>query len=179
MDLVFIHGPGAVGKLTVGRALTARTGLPLFHNHLVVDTVLAVFAFGSPPFVRLRHAMWLAMFDEAAKAGQSLIFTFAPENSVPRSFIQEVVESVGKHGGQVRFVELTCALAVQEARIEDPSRAAYRKLNSLAQARALRAAGAAEFPPLPAEVTIDTGALSPEEAAERIATALARPRVSA
>jgi len=30
--LVFIVGPGAVGKMTVGTEFAARTGLTLFHN---------------------------------------------------------------------------------------------------------------------------------------------------
>jgi hypothetical protein len=175
VDLVFIHGPGAVGKLTVGQALANRTGLPLFHNHLIVDAVLAVFPFGSPEFVRLRHAMWLAMFDAAAKAGRSMIFTFAPESSVPASFVRETVETIERSGGKVRFVALTCADAVREARIEAPSRKAWRKLSSLALARELRAAGADVFPALPAELSLDTGALGPDEAAARIAEALGLP----
>ena len=44
MELIVLHGPPAVGKLTVGREASALTGFPLFHNHLVVDTVTA----GSP-----------------------------------------------------------------------------------------------------------------------------------
>ena len=47
MQLIFIYGQVAAGKLTVARALAARTGLALFHNHLVVDAVAAVFPFGS------------------------------------------------------------------------------------------------------------------------------------
>jgi hypothetical protein len=175
MDLIFLHGPGAVGKLTVGQALAARTGLPLFHNHLVVDAALAVFLFGSPPFVRLRHAWWLSMFDEAARAGQSLIFTFAPESSVPEGFVAEVTRTVERSGGRVRFIGLVCDDQVREGRIEAPSRAAWRKLNSLALARRLKAAGAGAYPPLPAELTLDTGKLSAEAAAERIAEFLGLP----
>lgn len=48
MRLVFIHGPAASGKLTVAKELAALTGYPLFHNHLIVDALLAVFPFGSP-----------------------------------------------------------------------------------------------------------------------------------
>src|SRR5580692_9730140 len=103
MQLVFLHGAGAVGKLTVGQALAAHTGLALFHNHLVVDAALSVFPFGDPEFVRLRHEWWLAMFDVAAEAGRSLIFTFAPEASVPESFPAEAMAAVERHGGRVRF----------------------------------------------------------------------------
>ena len=54
MDLVFLFGPPAVGKLTVARAPAARTGLKLFHNHLVLDAITAVFDFKSPAYLRLR-----------------------------------------------------------------------------------------------------------------------------
>jgi hypothetical protein len=43
MKLVFIDGQIASGKLTVGRDLADLTGLPLCHNHLIVDAVGAVF----------------------------------------------------------------------------------------------------------------------------------------
>jgi hypothetical protein len=39
MRLVYIHGPAASGKLTVGRELQKLSGFALFHNHLVVDTL--------------------------------------------------------------------------------------------------------------------------------------------
>ncbi|WP_210505209.1 hypothetical protein [Naasia sp. SYSU D00057] len=44
MEMVFIHGPAASGKLTTARALAERTGFALFHNHLVVDALLALAA---------------------------------------------------------------------------------------------------------------------------------------
>jgi len=175
MDLVFIHGPAAVGKLTVARALAARTGLPLFHNHLVVDAAHAVFEFGSPPFRRLREMMWLAVFDEAARAGRSLIFTFAPESTVRPQFIQEAAHSIERAGGRVRFVQLTCPVDEQERRVDAPSRAAFGKLRSVETLRRLRAEGAQDFPPLPAEIVIDTGVMAPDAAARAIAYALALP----
>jgi hypothetical protein len=179
VDLVFIHGPAAVGKLTVATSLAALTGLKLFHNHLVVDAVHAVFDFGSPPFVRLREAMWLQTFEAAAAEDRSLIFTFAPEDTVRFAFIDSAVAVVEAAGGRVRFVELTCPVEEQERRVEAPSRAAFGKLRSLELLRSLRARGSQDFPPLPAEVTIDTAIFQPAEAAERIAAALALPRVSA
>jgi hypothetical protein len=76
VKLVFLHGPPGVGKLTVGRELAAITGYGLFHNHLVVNALLAVFEFGSPAFVELREEIWLAVFERAGDAGvPGLIFT--------------------------------------------------------------------------------------------------------
>ncbi len=173
MRLVFIHGPAASGKLTVARELAALTGLPLFHNHLVVDALLAVFPFGSPAFVELREAMWLDVFKAAAAEGRSLIFTFHPEASVAPDFPERVARLVEAAGGGVDFVALVCAPEVVEARVEAASRQASGKLSSLALLRELEAKGAFAYPPLPpAAVEVDTGAMAPAEAAARIADAL-------
>lgn len=173
MRLVFIHGPAASGKLTVARELAAITGLPLFHNHLVVDALLAVFPFGSPAFVELREKMWMDVFRAAAADGRSLIFTFHPEASVVPDFPERVVALVEQAGGQVDFVALTCARAIVEARLEAPSRRASAKLSSVALYRELAAQGAFTYPALPAtRVAVDSGAMRPAEAAERIRAAL-------
>lgn len=82
MDLVFLHGPAASGKLTIARALDARVGFPVFHNHLVVDLLTTVFPFGSDPFVRLREQFWTSVFADAARVDRSISFTFTPEATV-------------------------------------------------------------------------------------------------
>lgn len=169
MDLIFIHGPAASGKLTVARALGRQTGIRVFHNHLVVDALTAAFDFGSEPFVRLREAFWLSVFGEAAKTKESLIFTFAPERTVRASFIAATTQTVEQAGGHVRFVALTVSDAEQERRIDAASRQEFGKLKSRALLRELRAAGAFDFPPLPdSGLTIDTDAATPEDVAGQI-----------
>ena len=173
MRLVFIHGPAASGKLTVARELATLTGLPLFHNHLVVDALLAVFPFGSPAFVELREKMWMDVFRAAAAEGRSLIFTFHPEASVAPDFPARVVALIEATGGRVDFVGLGCAPEVVEARVEAASRQASGKLSSFALLRELEAKGAFDYPPIPARIEIDTGAVEPAEAATRIRDGLA------
>ena len=168
MNFIFLHGPPACGKLTVARALSERTGIPVFHNHLVVDALSAVFAFGSEPFVRLREEMWLAVFAAAATEDRSLIFTFAPERTVRPSFVPNAVEAVESKGGRVRFVALSCSAEILAERVEDNARAAHGKLRSAALLRELTAAGAFDVAPPPQDLMLDTGVLSPEDAADRI-----------
>ena len=176
VQLIFIHGPVAVGKLTVGRELQALTGLRLFHNHLVVDALLAVFPFGSGPFVRLREHVWVEVFREAAANGASLIFTFTPEPTVNERFAERVEQVVAGLGGTVRFVELTCPPDEQERRIEMPSRAEFLKLRSLETFRAVRRADADRPVARPrADLVIDTGLNPPAASARRIADAFALP----
>jgi gluconate kinase len=172
MKLIFIWGSAASGKLTVAQALAAQTGIALFHNHLVVDALLEKFEFGEPEFVRLREAMWMTVFDTAAKSGQSLIFTFAPEPTVERGFAERVKAVIEAHEGEVRFVRLLVSRETQEGRIANESRQAFRKLVSLDMLRELRAGfedSEAEMPA--ADLVIDTELDEPHAAAWQIADA--------
>jgi hypothetical protein len=172
MDLVFLHGPPAVGKLTVARALAARTGLKLFHNHLVLDAVTAVFEFRSPGYVRLRESIWLDVFEAAAREGVSLVFTFVPETTLSPDFPWRVNRRVEAAGGRVRFVALICPIDNLDARIAAPSRAEFAKLRDVGQMRELREQGWLDYPMPPPELTVDTAALSPDEAAAAIQSEL-------
>ena len=169
MDLIFLHGPAAVGKLTVARELAHITGFRLFHNHLTVDGLRAVFDFGTEPFIVLREQVWLAVFREAAQRNVSLIFTFAPERTVGASFIQDTIDTVESAGGRVLFVALACPIDELERRIESTSRAAFGKLRSRALFRELQQTGAFAYPQLPdSGLSIDTSQMSACEAAGKI-----------
>jgi hypothetical protein len=170
MGLVFIYGPAAVGKLTVARELSRLLGARLFHNHLVVDALTAVFEFGSEPFVELRESIWLSVFREAARRKIPLVFTFTPERTVRPGFVQDAIDAVESEGGRIVFVELTCPRAVLESRVESSSRAEFGKLRSLELFRELQSTGAFDYPRLPGPtVSVDTSLCSPQEAAQRIA----------
>jgi hypothetical protein len=173
MKLIFLFGPAAAGKLTVGRELAALTGIALFHNHLIVDAVGAVFPFGSPTFIALRERFWIDVFTEAAKEGRSLIFTFAPEDTVASDFPQRVKALIQSLGGEVVFVGLTVAELEQERRIAAPSRSAFGKLTSLELLRELRQQFNAAMAAMPEPIImIDTSAIGPEDAARAIARAV-------
>jgi chloramphenicol 3-O-phosphotransferase len=173
MKLVFLHGAPAVGKLTVARELANLTGLRLFHNHLTVDLVSSLFSFGTEPFILLREQIWLAAFAAAARQQVSLIFTFNPERTVRDRFIQDAIEAVEPSGGKVVFIELTCAEAELERRIEDASRREFGKLASTEQYRSLKEAGAFHFPKLPNGLSLDTTSQSAAETARLISDYLA------
>ena len=165
MKLIFLHGPPAVGKLTIGRELEALTGFGLFHNHLTVDLVSSLFLFGSEPFIRLREQVWLAAFAEAVRNDVSLIFTFAPEHTVRERFVQETIDLVVAGDGQVIFVQLTCSEEELDRRVEEASRKELGKLSSAEQYRSLREAGAFQFPKLPEGLSLDTTSRSLAETA--------------
>ena len=178
MKFIFLHGPPAVGKLTIARELAALTGWRLFHNHLTVDLVLSVYDFGTPGFIALREQIWLAVIRRAlADRLPGLIFTFNPENTVPQRFIDELFAEITSSGGEVIPIELTASEAEIERRLASDSRKHYRKLVDLELYRSLRAAGTFSTPTIPGTVLrIDTGIapVSPAIAARQIADFLAR-----
>lgn len=177
MKLIFIYGMPAVGKLTVARELARLTHLPLFHNHLVVDTVLSLFEFGTPPFVELREKIWLEMFTKAVESElPGLIFTFAFDRTVTRSFIEDLQQAVKAPNGEIAFVELTCEHNEQEKRLTDASRKTFGKLSSLELYRELNAAGAFVDPGIPSGgLTIDVTERKPSDTAIMIARTLGLP----
>ncbi len=173
MKIIFVYGSAAAGKLTVSRELAKLTGLPVFHNHLVVDAVSAVFPFGTEPFIRLREKFWLQTFAEAARVRQSLIFTFAPEATVDAGFPERVRAAIEPFGGSVVFVALTVSPEEQERRIVNTSRSEFGKLTSLELLRELRDSFDASLADMPvAELAIDTTTCVPVDAAQRIAAYL-------
>lgn len=169
MRLIFIYGPVASGKLTIARRVSDRTGFALFHNHLIVDAVAAVFPFGSEPFCRLRERFWLETFEAAAAVGQSLVFTFAPEPTVAADFPDRAARLIEAAGGRTDFVALTVRPEEQERRLVDPSRRAFGKLMSTGILRDLRVAmdECMQAMPTPA-LRLDTDAMTPEAAADAI-----------
>lgn len=174
MKLIFLHGLPGVGKLTVARELAKLTGFKLFHNHLVVDLVVSLYEFGSPPFVELREKIWLDVFSQTATTGlNGLIFTFAYDRTVRDSFVENTRRIVESNGGEVIFVELKCSPEEMEIRITDPARQKFSKLNSVEHFRELQAAGAFVDPGIPQErLVVETTELSGSEAAQRIVSLL-------
>jgi len=173
MRVVFIHGPAASGKHTIGALVAQALEVPLFHNHLAVDAALALFEFGSPGFRRMRAAIWTTAFEQAAASDRSFVFTFHPEASVDPALIEAMVASVRERGGEVVFVELSCSPAAIAQRLGQPSRHRFGKLTDPDLYRRIEESGGFAFPPLPAAaLRVDTEALTPEQSAAAIVAAL-------
>jgi hypothetical protein len=111
--LIVLFGPPAVGKMTVGRALAERTGLRLFHNHLTIEPVLAIFPFDSPPFARLVRSFREQIFDEVARSDlPGLVFTcmWSLDDERDKRFVDGVCDRFRARGAAVHFVELYATL---------------------------------------------------------------------
>ncbi len=118
MHFVCVFGPPAVGKMTVGRALTELTGFKLFHNHMSVEPILEVFDFGSPPFGRLVTEIRRRVVEEAVGELPGLVFTYvwALDDAGDAQQVSGLVKIVESGGGTVHFVELAAPFDVRRAR---------------------------------------------------------------
>lgn len=169
MKLVFIYGPPAAGKLTIARKVAEQAGIALFHNHLIVDAVGAVFPFGSEQFRRLREKFWFETFEAAVKEERSLIFTFLPEQTVRSDFAQRVLDLVSEHGGKTIFVKLDLSREAQLERLANPDRGKFGKLQDTSILEANFDQFEAQIAAMPSpHLTINTDKMEPGAAAHQI-----------
>jgi len=179
--LIYVYGPPASGKLTVATRLSELTGIPLFHNHLTVNALRPVFAFGSPPFVEAVWAMRRGVFEAAARAGISLIYTnnSAWSGPDPRARFEAAAEAarqiMASHGGRTVFARLTASQSALQERVANESRRSHGKLVDVARLRELLA-DLDPSPLHPDDLLIDTGQMDPEESARTIMAALENSR---
>ena len=189
--LVMLIGPPAVGKMTVGHALAALTGFRLFHNHHTIDLALRFFPFGSAPFGRLVGEFRRRVFEEVAASDlPGLIFTFvwAFDDPHDAAAVEAWSEIFRARGGRVVFAELEATQAERLRRNETEFRLAEKPFKrDLAASRARLLADDARyqlnsggvFDDRPDWFRLETTAVAPEVAADRILTQFSLPRASA
>jgi hypothetical protein len=169
VKLIFLYGPHAVGKYTVGQALAERTKYKLFHNQYSVDMVKSIFPERDHPRSECLKAVRIFMLGKAAEYGRDTIFTLAYSGRVDDDFVSQVVAAAERHEGQVCFVRLTAPVPVLLDRVGNSSRVKARKISSQADLQQVLATrDMDQFIPRPGQLSIDTSQMSPERAAARI-----------
>ena len=187
--LVVIVGPPAVGKMTVGLALSEITGFPLFHNHLGIEAVLPVFPFGSEPFGRLVSNFRFDVFREVAASelpGLIVTYVWAFDQAADREYVDRMRATFEEKGWCTAFVELEADLEARLRRNQETSRLGAKpsKRDLVASRERLldnekryRLNSGSEVPfPLPHHLRIDNTEVPPLEAAERIVQHFGLPR---
>ena len=178
MRLLILFGAQAVGKMTVGQALTRITPLKLFHNHMTIEPVLELFdTFHSRAILRLRDVI----FEEFAQSGQyGMIFTvqWALNCQEDWDYIAHIVSIFEQAGAQADYCELIAPLDVRlqrnvtENRLRekpskrDTGRSEWLIMNAEAEYRNVSEPGEMPFERY---LRLENTNLSPEAAAERIA----------
>jgi hypothetical protein len=179
-DLIIVIGPPAVGKMTVGRALSDRTGYPLFHNHMSIELALQFFPFGTDGFRRISETIRKTVFDSVRDSElPGLIFTFAwafnePDDRRYMERLSNAWQSVP--GNALYFLELAASDAARAERNRHPDRLAEKpSKRDLHRSEALRARhdrdyrfnSDDQFPLEHPHLMIDNTTLPPAAAADR------------
>ena len=174
--LVFLYGPPAVGKTTVGRMVAEQMNYRFFFNHLTVPAARAIFPDASllhydPRHRSLLHQLRKDALAAAAQANFDTVFTMAYSGEIDDAMVAEIVHEFTKRGGRVCFVELHAPEDVLMQRVEDPSREALH-LGKMTSREHLRKAlemrdmmASVSYPDI---LKIDTSVLSPERSAQAI-----------
>ena len=131
MKLVLLYGPPAAGKLSVAGHLAALTGFKVFHNHSSIDLAESVFERGTPAFGRVVTGVRRLVFEEAARGGVDLIFTYVYAHPHDAGEMAWMIRAVEENGGEVELVHLTCTPEALKTRVGEASRGAFRKITSV------------------------------------------------
>jgi hypothetical protein len=103
----------------------------VFHNHLTVDMLAAVFDFHSRAFAELRDEFWLRVMTRAAEEGlDGLIFTFVFEPTVLPGFYERLKAGIESKAGTLHSFQLTCSLEENVRRVQQADRGRYLKMTS-------------------------------------------------
>ncbi len=184
MRFILIFGPQAVGKMTIGQQLAERTGMKLFHNHMSIELVTALFDYASPSGQRLIELIRREVFEEAS-SGESgingLIFTYVCAFDLPNDFeyMERVTRLFADRGAEVGWVELEADLEERRQRNTTENRLTHKPskrniewsdrelMDSHDRHRLNSYPGEIQ---LPYYMRLNTTHLTPDEAAEQIIT---------
>lgn len=184
MRLLFIFGPPASGKTTVGREVMRRTGYSFFFNHVTVPAARAIFPKRHAPqyeeaYHDLLKDLRIAGIKAAVRSNLDTIFTLAYSGSVDDTFVRHIIDIVTKDGGQVDFIQLQAPNETLYQRVSDTSRTLLGKVDSqnhlkeLLSSRDLHASM-----PIDTVLKINTTLSSPEESAATIIRAFGLDQAS-
>lgn len=180
MDFVLLFGPPAVGKMTIGYELAARTGLKMMHNHMTIDLVLNFFPYGSEPFGRLVSQFRRRIMEEVAASDlPGMIFTYvwALDEPGDKADVDAMCQIFRDQGGKCWFVELAASQTTRLERNRTPFRLeqkvskrdlerSERNLIDLDQRYKMNSDGTFFYPE--SYLKLETDGLSAAESAERI-----------
>jgi len=186
--LLFVVGPPAVGKMSVGQALTERTGLRLFHNHIAIELALRYFDYGTPAFHRIDGAIRRLVLGEVAASDlPGLVFTFVWAFNLPeeQEYVDECARPFRERGARVLFVELEATQAERLKRTAGGSRLAAKpsrrdldapRRDLLDDDARYQLNSGGKFDERPDYLRINNTLLTPGEVAERVIEHFALPR---
>ena len=163
MNLIFLYGPPASGKLTIAEGLSARTGIALFHNHLSRDLVKDIYGDKLRDNYELVDRIRLDVLDYCSKNQTDLIFTYVYEGSDDDQNVREFINAIESNGGKVLFVEITASREDLIDRVGNDSRKRYKKLTDPAVMQKLTEDMSIYSIPFVESLKINTTEYTPDE----------------
>ncbi len=175
---VFIIGSGAVGKMTVGQELMKLTGLRLFHNHMTIEPVVAVFGDYNHKVVDEIREVIFREFAASDLPGMIFTYMWAFDVREDWDYVEHVKSIFAPYGTEFYYVEL---IAPQEVRLA--RNATENRLRSKPSKRDIEASNARVIRedekyrlvsfegeiPFDNYLRIDNSDMTPEETAKLIA----------
>ena len=177
MNLIYLHGPPASGKLTIAKELAARTSCGVFHNHLAIDLARPFFEFGSDDFWKLVGDVRLTTLGRAAASARTVVYTSCYDHPVDLPRFEEIERIVRQGGGTLYPFYLECSIAELERRVSHPSRVELEKVRSIAGLHALLRRWNCVAVPRGTCITIVTDSKTPSECAAEIIAELDLPEL--
>jgi tRNA uridine 5-carbamoylmethylation protein Kti12 len=138
MNLIYLYGPPASGKLTIAKELEKITKYKILHNHLTVDLLTNFFEFDSVPFRNLNSKFRLDILKETAKDNFKGIITtvcYARGDRDDDKNIRKFIKELSSLGVKMCFVQIVCSINEMEKRVTASSRKKYGKLDNVKNLR--------------------------------------------
>ncbi|WEH08435.1 AAA family ATPase [Alicyclobacillus fastidiosus] len=126
---VWLFGPQAVGKMTIGHELEQLTELKLFHNHMTIEPLFAIFGAAEETW-RLSDLFRRYIFEAAAKSNlYGLVFTYVWGFDLQSDWdwVDNVCKTFEAEGVEIYFVELEADLERRLERNKTPHRLEHKR----------------------------------------------------
>jgi deoxyadenosine/deoxycytidine kinase len=172
MKLILLYGPPAVGKLTIANKLSKITGISVFHNHMIINPLRDIFGMESPIRAKLEYEFRFRIVEEAVENNKDLVMTGVIAMNNYKKLYKMVIDEVESHGGQLFLVRLTAPKEVLRERVVGEDRKKRDKIHTIESWDSF----ALSYPEMydtyaeKEHLTIDTSKLTPEKAAQEIAS---------
>jgi hypothetical protein len=131
MNLIYLHGSPAVGKLTVARELLCAIPGRLLDNQASIDFGRTLFEFGTAEFWRFVHQLRLIAVQYAAPSDiPNLIQTSCYSDPESRPHFERLQEIVENQHGRLVIVYMCADANTLNQRVGNPDRRERQELTS-------------------------------------------------
>jgi len=169
MQLIYLHGAPAVGKLTVSKHLVELIGARLFDNHVAIDLARSVLDFEQDGFWELvTRARLLVLETTALQNVPLVILTSCYSDTEDRETLEAYEKTLGRFNAKILPVFLHCSKKEMRRRVRNPDRKERQKISTEADLEQFICETLCT--PIPREncFKISTENTSPRDTAEKI-----------